>query len=72
MQSFYDESYVPRRIYRKRQLKHNKISYGVRFDIKNRMVVGVDTLCFEKSTLRKIGTPDLSTEPIVMPKAMGS
>lgn len=68
--SFYDEKNNPTRKYRKRQLKHNTISYGVKFDTRVGRVVGVDRLIFHNLLLRKIGFLDLKAEPEKIPSVI--
>lgn len=65
--AFYDEQNYPKRIYRKRQLKHNKISYGVKYDLRTRKVAGIDKLFFHNSLLIKKGTISVERQSIKVP-----
>lgn len=53
--AFFNEDGKPERIFRKRLLKHNRLSYAVGFDIENRDVKFIDVLYFNERELYKIG-----------------
>lgn len=54
VESFFDEKGIPQRIYRKRQLRHNKESLSVTYDLETREVVTIEKLRFSGNVLRKL------------------
>ena len=64
VKAFYDQNNIPLRVFRKRQLKHNKISYAVCFDVAKKEVIAIDMLLFNRNILTKVKTIDLKPQTI--------
>ena len=69
--SFYNETGIPQRIYRKRQLRHNRLSFAVRYDVQTKKVTGIDKLLFHRSVLKKVGQVDPLGQTLWMPLVLG-
>lgn len=70
--AFYDYKKNSKRKFRKRQLKYNKVSYAIVYDVMSKEVVAIDKLIFDKSVLRRIGSINLKPSPKLIPQKMAN